>query len=78
MQALGKLVYVSYLVFGAQQAAFVLPWKRVLDIQPATIDVMRRDNAKQLFQNFIKDNGGELQVRPDCAVISDLHHALQT
>ena len=61
-KALGKLVYVSYLVFGAQQAAFLMPLRRVFNIQPASIDVMRRDNAKQLFDNYIKAHGGELQV----------------
>ncbi len=61
-KALGKLVYVSYLVFGAQQAAFLMPLRRVFSIQPASIDVMRRDNAKQLFDNYIKAHGGELQV----------------
>lgn len=61
-KALGKLVYVSYLVFGAQQAAFLMPLRRVFNIQPASVDVMRRDNAKQLFDNYIKAHGGELQV----------------
>lgn len=61
-KALGKLVYVSYSVFGAQQAAFLMPLRRVFNIQPASVDVMRRDNAKQLFDNYIKAHGGELQV----------------
>lgn len=61
-KALGKLVYVSYVLFGAQQAAFLMPLRRVFNIQPASIDVMRRDNAKALFNNYIKAHGGELQV----------------
>lgn len=62
-KALSKLVYVSYLVFGAQQASFLMPLRRVLNIQPASVDIMRRDNAKELFDNYLKANGGELKVR---------------
>lgn len=62
LQALGKLVYVSYLVFGPTQASYLMPLPRVLGIQAASIDIMRRDNAKQLFDNYIKNNGGELKV----------------
>ena len=61
-KALGKLVYVSYALFGAQQASFLMPLRRVFNIQPPAIDVMRRDNAKLLFNNYIKAHGGELQV----------------
>ena len=75
-KALGKLVYVSYLVFGAQQAAFLMPLRRVFSIQPASIDVMRRDNAKQLFDNYIKAHGGELQV--GCVSIHAPHAIMHT
>lgn len=56
-------MYVSYQVFGATQASYLMPIPRVMGIQAAGIDVMRRDNAKQLFDNYVKANGGELRVR---------------
>ena len=75
-KALGKLVYVSYQVFGPQQAAFLMPLRRVFNIQPASIEVMRRDNAKQLFDNYIKAHGGELQVSAVfCYLIVCVYHA---
>ena len=77
-KALGKLVYVSYVLFGAQQAAFLMPLRRVFSIQPASVEVMRRDNAKQLFNNYIKANGGELQVGARTDMLIALPHLAES
>jgi len=53
-----KLIYVSTLVFGERQAAFLLPWARVFGLTDAQIQVARRDNAKSLFKHRVMSNGG--------------------
>ena len=53
-----KLIYVSTLVFGERQAAFLLPWARVFGLTDAQIQVARRDNAKSLFKYRVMSNGG--------------------
>ena len=58
LQALHKLVYVSGLVFGEQQAAFLLPWKRIFGYTDASLFVAKRDNAKALFKSFLDSQGG--------------------
>lgn len=62
VQALNKLIYVSGLVFGAQQEAFLLPWKRVCDYNDATLYVAKRDQAKALFKGHLESLGSELPV----------------
>ena len=62
LQAFQKLIYVSYQVFGAQKASFLLPFARTLGINPGGIDIANREVAKQLFQNFLAAAGGELPV----------------
>ena len=64
LQAFQKLIYVSYQVFGAQKASFLLPFARTLGINPGGIDIANREVAKQLFQNFLVAAGGELPVSP--------------
>eukprot|EP00891_Asterochloris_glomerata_P003309 jgi/Astpho2/3309/fgenesh1_pg.00054_%23_10_t len=59
-KAFQKLIYVSYQVFGAQKASFLLPFARTLGINPGGIDIANREVAKQLFQNFLVAAGGEL------------------
>ena len=53
---------MSYQVFGAQKASFLLPFARTLGINPGGIDIANREVAKQLFQNFLVAAGGELPV----------------
>lgn len=59
-KAFQKLIYVSNLVFGDRQAAFLLPWARVFGLNDAQVYVAKRDNARLLFKSFI-DQAGELQ-----------------
>ena len=54
LQALNKLIYVSGLLFGERQEAFMLPWKRLVGYTDATMYVAKRDQAKALFQDHIK------------------------
>ncbi|KAK9915263.1 hypothetical protein WJX75_006851 [Coccomyxa subellipsoidea] len=61
-RALQKLIYVSDLVFGAQKAAFLLPWRRVFNLSDSSLYVARRENAKALFRSFIESRGGVLQA----------------
>ena len=53
-----KLIYVSNLVFGDRQSAFLLPWARVFGLSDATVQVARRDNARALFRQRIAAEGG--------------------
>ena len=62
LQALNKLIYVSGLVFGERQEAFLLPWKRLFNYTDATLYVAKRDQAKALFKGHLDAQGGELQV----------------
>lgn len=56
-----RLIYVSALVFGDAKAAFLLPWKRVFELNDAQMFVARRDNAKVIFRAFLDAQcGGEL------------------
>ena len=63
VQAFQRLVWVSYGVFGPERASFLLPLTRALNVSPGTIDIARRDVAKQLFSDFLKQQGAELEVR---------------
>ncbi|KZV25772.1 hypothetical protein F511_04833 [Dorcoceras hygrometricum] len=47
-RAFQKLIYVSNLVFG-QASGFLLPWKRVLKVTDAQVEVAVRDNAQRLY-----------------------------
>lgn len=53
-----KLIYVSTLVFGERQAAFLLPWTRVFGLNEAQIQIARRDNARTLFKARVMTEGG--------------------
>lgn len=53
-----KLIYVSTLVFGERQAAFLLPWTRVFGLNDAQLQVARRDNARALFKARVAASGG--------------------
>ncbi|KAL4420333.1 hypothetical protein ABPG77_010238 [Micractinium sp. CCAP 211/92] len=57
-----KLIYVSNLVFGDRQAAFLLPWQRVFGLTDAQLYVAKRDNAKNIFKQYLDANGGELKA----------------
>lgn len=54
-----RLVYVSYIVFGEQKAAFLLPWMRVFNLTGAQLFVARRDNARAIFTGYLAARGGE-------------------
>eukprot|EP00879_Flechtneria_rotunda_P009976 GHRR01010432.1.p1 GENE.GHRR01010432.1~~GHRR01010432.1.p1 ORF type:complete len:735 (+),score=296.51 GHRR01010432.1:437-2641(+) len=58
-KAFQRLVYVSYIVFGDQKAAFLLPWRRVFHLTDAQIFVARRDNARAIFSGYLAARGGE-------------------
>ena len=64
-----KLIYVSNLVFGERQAAFLLPWTRVFGLTGAQLEVARRDNARGLFRARVVAEGG---VRADRASLAAL------
>lgn len=53
-----KLIYVSSLVFGERQSAFLLPWARVFGLTDAQVQVARRDNARSLFKQHVLAAGG--------------------
>lgn len=53
-----KLIYVSNIVFGERQAAFLLPWIRVFGLTEAQVQVARRDNARALFKSRLVSGGG--------------------
>jgi hypothetical protein len=56
-RAFQKLIYVSGLVFGDRQAAFLLPWARVFGLTDAQVAVARRDNARALFKAAVAAGG---------------------
>ncbi|WIA15162.1 hypothetical protein OEZ85_001848 [Tetradesmus obliquus] len=58
-KAFQRLVYLSYIVFGEQKAAFLLPWRRVFNLTDAQLFVARRDNARAIFQGHLAARGGE-------------------
>ena len=64
-----KLIYVSTLVFGERQAAFLLPWTRIFGLNEAQIQVARRDNARALFKARVTSEGG---LRGDRAFLTSL------
>jgi hypothetical protein len=58
-KAFQRLVYLSYIVFGEQKAAFLLPWRRVFNLTDAQLFVARRDNARAIFSGHLAARGGE-------------------
>ncbi|KAL4522238.1 hypothetical protein Ndes2437B_g07974 [Nannochloris sp. 'desiccata'] len=64
-----KLIYVSSLVFGERQAAFLLPWVRVFNLNAAQLEVARRDNARALFKSRVESLGG---LRAERAALATL------
>ncbi len=61
-QTFQKLIFVSNLVFGDQQAAFLLPWERTFKLTKAQLQVAKRDSGKALFKSFLDQRGGQLEV----------------
>ncbi|KIY91916.1 hypothetical protein MNEG_16047 [Monoraphidium neglectum] len=60
-KAFQRLIYVSYAVFGDQKAAFLLPWRRVFNLNDSQLFVARRDNARAIFNQHLRENyGGQL------------------
>ncbi|KAL4860244.1 hypothetical protein ACK3TF_000429 [Chlorella vulgaris] len=68
-----KLIYISNLVFGDRQAAFLLPWARVFGLSEAQLYVAKRDNAKGIFKQYLDSQGGQLQA--DKSFLSGLKSA---
>ncbi|KAL0723804.1 hypothetical protein Bca4012_038403 [Brassica carinata] len=60
-RAFMRLVYVSALVFG-DAASFLLPWKRVLKVTDAQVEIAIRENAKQLYAERLKLVGRDIIV----------------
>ncbi|XP_075519708.1 LOW QUALITY PROTEIN: protein TIC110, chloroplastic-like [Primulina tabacum] len=60
-RAFQKLLYVSNLVFG-QASGFLLPWKRVLKVTDAQVEVAIRDNAQRLYAFRFKSITQDLSV----------------
>ncbi|KAF8060559.1 SULTR2 [Scenedesmus sp. PABB004] len=58
-KAFQRLVYLSYIVFGDQKAAFLLPWRRVFNLTDAQLFVARRDNARAIFTGHLAARGGD-------------------
>ena len=63
MQALQKLIYVSALVFGERKAAFLLPWRRIAEVNDATIARAITDNGKLRMVAELGQRTSEMQVR---------------
>eukprot|EP01023_Acetabularia_acetabulum_P035377 TRINITY_DN3342_c0_g1_i4.p1 TRINITY_DN3342_c0_g1~~TRINITY_DN3342_c0_g1_i4.p1 ORF type:complete len:1032 (-),score=267.67 TRINITY_DN3342_c0_g1_i4:1577-4321(-) len=63
-RAFQKLIYISRLVFGEQKSAFLLPWVRVFNMSPNSIELAIKSNAKQLFKSSITASGGKLLADP--------------
>ena len=60
-KAFQRLIYLSYSVFGEQKAAFLLPWRRVFNLNDSQLFVARRDNARAIFATHLREKfGGEL------------------
>jgi hypothetical protein len=68
-KAFQRLIYLSYSVFGDQKAAFLLPWRRVFNLNDSQLFVARRDNAREIFsQKLQEEHGGDLPAdRRECA-----------
>jgi hypothetical protein len=60
-RAFMRLVYVSALVFG-DASSFLLPWKRVLKVTDAQVEIAIRENAKQLYAERLKLVGRDINV----------------
>jgi hypothetical protein len=74
-KAFQRLIYLSYLVFGDQKAAFLLPWRRVFNLTDAQVFVARRDNARALFaQRLASLCGGDkdAELPADRAFLAEL------
>ncbi len=70
-KAFQRLIYLSYSVFGEQKAAFLLPWRRVFNLNDSQLFVARRDNARAIFGQHLKDKcGGDLPA--DRTVLREL------
>ncbi len=60
-KAFQRLIYLSYIVFGDQKAAFLLPWRRVFNLNDAQLFVARRENARAIFVAHLQERtGGDL------------------
>lgn len=57
-----KLIFVSQLVFGERQAAFLLPWERTFRMTGSQLQVAVRDSGKALFRSFLDSRGGQLEA----------------
>ena len=62
-QALQKLIYVSALVFGERKAAFLLPWRRIAEVNDATIARAITDNGKLRMVADLGQRTSKMQVR---------------
>ena len=60
-------MYVSALVFGERKAAFLLPWGRLADVNPATVTRAIEDNGRQLMAAELHKQTQEMQVRAPLA-----------
>ncbi len=78
LQALNKLIYVSGLVFGERQEAFLLPWKRVCGYSNESLIVAKRDQAKALFKNHMDAIGEGVPVIPYHLALPRSSQALQS
>jgi hypothetical protein len=54
-KAFQRLIYLSYSVFGEQKAAFLLPWRRVFNLNDSQLFVARRDNARAIFNQHLRE-----------------------
>jgi hypothetical protein len=60
-KAFQRLIYLSYAVFGEQKATFLLPWRRVFNLNDSQLFVARRDNARAIFGQHLREkSGGDL------------------
>jgi len=73
-KAFQRLIYLSYLVFGEQKAAFLLPWRRVFNLTDAQVFVARRDNARALFAQRLAalSGGADAPLPADRAFLKQL------
>jgi len=54
-KAFQRLIYLSYSVFGEQKATFLLPWRRVFNLNDSQLFVARRDNARAIFNQHLRE-----------------------
>eukprot|EP00877_Chromochloris_zofingiensis_P006644 jgi/Chrzof1/2232/Cz11g07180.t1_TIC110[v5.2] len=59
-KAFQRLIYLTYIVFGDQKAGFLMPLRRVFNLNDSQVLVARRDNAKEIFDNYLAARGGDL------------------